>query len=82
MYAIAIGVAILVDDIEDVFNIIGAIASNMISFILPSLFYWVMIKRKDKPKKIQYYGALVIFWLFIPIGIFAVVSNIITEREH
>ena len=82
LYAIAIGIAIGVDDIEDVFNIIGAIASNMISFILPSLFYWIMVKRKNKEKKIQYYGAWAVFLLFIPLGIFAVISNIITEREH
>ena len=48
LYAVAIGVAIAVDDIEDVFNIVGAVAANAISFIFPGIFYYLLVKRKNK----------------------------------
>ena len=82
LYAVAIGVSIAVDDIEDVFNIVGAVASNAISFIFPGLFYWMMIKRKNKEENIRYYLSIFIVCFFIPFGIFAVVSNIIAEPHH
>ena len=69
LYAVAIGVAIAVDDIEDVFNIVGAVASNAISFIFPGLFYFVMIKRKNKEKNVKYYLSIVLVCFFIPFGI-------------
>ena len=82
LYAVAIGIAIAVDDIEDVFNLVGAIASNAIAFIFPSLFYFTLVKRKNKEIRPQYYAAWVVFVFFIPFGIFAVVSKFLTEHEE
>jgi predicted neutral ceramidase superfamily lipid hydrolase len=54
---------------------VGAIASNSIAFILPSMFYVLLIRKKGKQKKPQYYIAFVAFCFFIPFGIFSVVTK-------
>lgn len=63
------------DDIEDVFNVVGAIASNAIAFIFPSMFYMFLILKKKKPKKLHYYISVGLFFFFIPFGIFSVISK-------
>ena len=40
LYLIAVGLAIGVDSLEAVFNIIGAISSNSIGILLPCFFYF------------------------------------------
>ena len=77
LYLVIIGIAVSVDDIEDIFNLVGAIAANAISFILPSLFYVSLIKKKGKKIKLQYYFAQACFIFFIPFGAFAVISKFI-----
>lgn len=77
LYLIAVGVAIAVTDIEDVFNIVGAIASNSIAFIFPPIFYIFQVDRKSKDRTITYYVSWVIMCFFIPLGIFAIVSNLL-----
>ena len=78
LYLVVITIAILVDDIEDIFNLVGAIAANALSFILPSLFYVMLVKKKSKKVRIQFYAAQMCFIFFIPFGIFAVVSKFLT----
>ena len=75
LFAFIITIAAAVDDIEDVFNIVGAIASNSINFIFPAMFYMLLIRKKNKPKKMQYYISVGLFCFFIPFGIFSVVSK-------
>ena len=48
LYIAAVAIAIAVDDIEDVFNLVGAVASNAIAFIFPSMFYVFLVNRKGK----------------------------------
>ena len=71
------GIAIAVTDIEDVFNIVGAVASNSIAFVFPTLFYIFQVKRKSKNKTIIYYISWVILCFFIPLGVYAIVSNLL-----
>lgn len=73
-------IAIAVDDIEDVFNIVGAIASNAISFIFPAMFYMLLVRKKNKPRKLQYYISVALFIFFIPFGIFSVVSKFLKHN--
>jgi hypothetical protein len=68
-------IAPTVDNIEDVFNVTGALAANATAFIIPPLFYVLLIHKKNKPRKIQYYLSAVMFLFFIPFGIFSVVNN-------
>lgn len=75
--AIAVGIAIGVKNIEDVFNLVGAVASNAIGYIFPCMFYYLLIKYKKKKITPSYYIAAGLFYFFIPFGIFAVITNYI-----
>ena len=67
--------ALVIQDIEDVFNVAGAISANSITFILPTMFYIFLILKKKKEKKIQYYVAWGVFVFSIPFGVFSVAAN-------
>ena len=69
--------AIIFTDIEDVFNVIGAISASAINFWFPSIFYFQSVKKLKKEKKPRYYMSWALLWFFVPFGIFAVVSNYI-----
>ena len=75
VFAVIIGIAISVDDIEIVFNFIGAIASNAIGAILPCMFYYLLVKYKGKKITYRYHLAKVLFYFFIPFGIFSVITK-------
>ena len=77
LFSIAIGIAIGVGDIEAVFNLVGAVASNAIGYIFPCMFYYLLVKYKNKKKTYSYYIARTLFYFFIPFGVFSVVSNYI-----
>lgn len=77
LLAVAVAIAVVVDDIEDVFSIVGSIAVNAIAFIFPSLFYFFLVRKKDKPRKVHFYIAGFIWMFFIPLGIFSVITKII-----
>jgi amino acid permease len=61
-----------------VFNIVGAIASNAITFILPPLFYFSLIAKKNKTKKFNYYVAIAVVTFFVPFGILSVITKFLT----
>ncbi len=75
VFAVIIGIAISVDDIEIVFNFIGAIASNAIGAILPCMFYYLLVKYKGKKITWRYHLSKVLFYFFIPFGIFSVITK-------
>jgi Mn2+/Fe2+ NRAMP family transporter len=64
-----------VNDISNVFNIVGAISLNSIAFIFPPMFYIFLVKKKNKKRKLHYYVAWFLFCCFIPFGIFSVLIN-------
>ncbi len=74
LYAITVLITIVVTSLAAVFNIVGAIASSAISFIVPYMFYYYLIKRKNKPKTLNYFLSLAGIIIFIPLGILSVVS--------
>ena len=43
-----IALGILVDSIEDVLNVVGAIGTNTIDLILPVFFYISLVRKKNK----------------------------------
>lgn len=73
LYAIIMVVAITVGELGKTFNIVGAIASNSIGFILPTLFYFMLIYKKKKPRNSNFYASIAMFSLAIPFGVLAVV---------
>jgi amino acid permease len=73
LYAIIMVIAITVGELGKTFNIVGAVASNSIGFILPALFYMMLVIKKKKPRKITFYSSIVMFSLAIPFGVLAIV---------
>lgn len=67
-----------VDDIDNVFDIVAAITANGINFVFPALFYFMLVRRKNKDKNWKYYAALAIFGFFIGFGVFTVVMEFIS----
>lgn len=80
VFAVIISIAASLNEVEDVFNICGAIAANGTCFIFPCMFYVMLIRKRNKPKKLKYWMALAGFIFFIPFGVFAVVSMFISEK--
>lgn len=80
VFAAIISIAASLNDVEDVFNICGAIAANATCFIFPCMFYLLLIRKRNKPRKVQYWAALVAFVFFVPFGIFAVASMFISKK--
>lgn len=48
LYFVGVLIAIFVNSLESVFNIVGAISANSIVFILPTLFYFRLVEMKGK----------------------------------
>ena len=69
--------AVTVGELGKTFNIVGAVASNSIGFILPALYYVILVHKKKKPKLVNFYGAVVLFSLAVPFGVLAVVCEFV-----
>lgn len=80
-YLVIVGIAMGVDDLQTVFNIVGAISANSLVFILPSLFYFRLVDLKKKRRTAKYFAAIGMFCFFILFGIFSVVSNLTIVNE-
>lgn len=59
MYALVVGTAIIVGNIEPIFNVIGSIDSTAICYVLPCLFY-IKLTRKKNFSNIHYLASWVI----------------------
>lgn len=77
LFVTIVALAVTIGRLGPIFNLVGAIASNGIGFILPTLFYMVLIWRKNRAKRIHFWASLVLFCTAIPFGIFAVVTEFI-----
>jgi amino acid permease len=75
IYAVIVGTGVALDDIEAVFNIIGAVCSTSIAVLLPCFFYFMLILKKNKKRNIKFYVSIVIFAIMIPFAIFSVVAK-------
>ena len=76
-----VGVAMAVDDIEAVFNVIGSICSSSIGFLLPTFFYFKLVDKRKKARTIKYYVSIVIFAIMGPFAIFSVVAHYVKKSE-
>ena len=63
-----------VDDIEVVFNAIGAICAASICPLLPCFFYFRLIMVKKQSRNIKFYMAILIFSVMAPYSIFSIIS--------
>ncbi len=70
-------VGIVVDDIEAVFNIIGAVCSTSIGILLPCFFYFMLIIKKNKKRTFKFYISLLVFGIMAPFAVFSVIAKYI-----
>jgi amino acid permease len=75
IFLMIVGVSISVDNIEAVFNIIGAICSSSIGVLLPCFFYFQLIKKKKKTRTSLYYITIAIFSIMAPFALFSIVAQ-------
>jgi hypothetical protein len=62
-----------VDDIEILFNALGAICAASVCPLLPCYFYFRLVLIKKQPKRIKFYLAVVILFVMTPYSIFSIV---------
>jgi amino acid permease len=74
IYLVTMGVAMGVDDIELVFNAVGAICSTSIALLLPCYFYWRQIVQRGQPRGLKFYLAIAMFAVMAPYAIFSIVA--------
>ena len=74
IYLVMVGVSLLVDDIEIVFNAIGGLCTSSIGFLMPCYFYVRLTMQKRRPKTVKWWAAVVIFVVMAPYSVFSVIS--------
>ena len=79
LYLITIGAAMGLDDIEVVFNAVGAICSTSIALLLPCFFYIRLVNLKGQPKNIKYYLAIAIICIMGPYALFSIIALQVAE---
>jgi hypothetical protein len=62
------------EDIEVVFNVVGAICCSSFGILLPSFFYCRLVVMKQKAKTWKYYLSLVILGVMAPYCLFSVAA--------
>lgn len=75
IYCVIIGIAMGVDDIEPVFNVVGAVCSSSIGLLMPALFYFRLIADKKQPKGLRYYVATTLFAVMIPFALLCIIAQ-------
>lgn len=70
-------IALFLNNIEDILNLIGAICENLIAVILPCTFYFMLVRRQRKGRGCRYYLAIALAALVAPYGVFTIVANYI-----
>jgi hypothetical protein len=75
------GLAVGIRNLGFIFNIVGAVASNSIGFILPAFFVWMLSRQQDKNDKLALLGKIV-FVVAVPLGLFCVACEIIATASH
>lgn len=79
LFAVTIGLAMALDDIEVVFNAVGAICATSIGMLLPCYFYIRLIKIKEQPVNFKYYLAIAVFCVMGPYALFSMIALHLAE---
>jgi amino acid permease len=67
-------IAMFVENIESVFNLVGAISCSAQGILFPLYFYLRLTQMKGKKKKGVYYVSMVVLAVMVPFSIFAVIA--------
>ena len=74
--------SIFLQNIELVFNFLGAVCETMVAVILPCLFYVMLVNREEQKKKFIYYIAILVLVFIIPYSIFSVIASYVDFWTH
>lgn len=77
LYVVMLGASVLLQNIELVFNFLGAVCETMVAIILPCLFYVMLVNKEEQSRGLLYYVAILILLLIIPYSVFSVVVSYI-----
>lgn len=79
LYAVTTVIAIIVQDLGPIFNILGAVSSNALTFLLPCIYYLRLTKKKSGVNIIACWFIIVIAG---GVGILCIVSQqIVSARK-
>lgn len=70
-----IAASVVLQNIELVFNFLGAVCESLVSVILPCLFYVMLVRKEEQSKRFIYYLCIFVLILIIPYSIFSVVVS-------
>ena len=71
--------SIFLESIELIFNFLGAICETLVEFLLPAIFYVMLILKEEQPKNFIYYFAVGLIIVIIPFSLFSVVASYVME---
>jgi len=74
IYLITIGVAVGVNDIEIVFNAVGALCSSSITIILPCIFYVKLTNINHHQHSVWYYASICLASFMAPYAFFSILA--------
>lgn len=74
LYAGVVGAGVWLDDIEAVFNVVGAVCSTSISMLLPCFFYFRLVALTGQPRRWKFYLSIAIFAVMTPYAVLSVVA--------
>ena len=81
LLALIVVLGMLLDELADVYNILGSVFANLNTFIFPTIYYITLIRQKNKRRNINYSFAWTVLLFAIPLGIFFIFSNIFIKAE-
>lgn len=74
LFLIVLIIAMLVDSLGAVFNVIGSIASNFIGFIFPCLFYILINEKSEKNRGFNFIISIILLFLSIILLVLGLIS--------
>ncbi len=72
LYVITVAVAVFVGDLGPIFNVLGAVAANALSFLLPCIYYLRLTRKRNT---IHVYASWLIIIVAGSLGILCIVSE-------
>jgi amino acid permease len=74
IYAVIVLASVLLESIESVFNLVGAVCSTSVSIFLPCFFYVKLTDMRKQPRGLKYYFSIVLFAVMAPYALFSIVA--------
>lgn len=74
IFIVVVAIAMFVNNIESMFNLVGSISCSCQAMIFPLYFYVKLIYKKNKEKRPIYYISLILLVTMTLFSIFSIVA--------